>query len=399
MSAEPPSSISLPPAQGRRLLFVVTEDWYFLSHRLPAARAAMSAGFSVAVACNVGAGRDAIEAEGISVIPIPVRRRSINPWHEARTIIALVRAMRRFRPDLIHAVALKSMIEGGIAARLSGCRAVVLALAGLGYLFAAESLKARVLRFVIARILRWLTGRPGTRFLAQNADDIQTLSEIGALGETVPVLIPGSGVDTARFRPQPARTSERGQTQDPVCVTLVARMLVIKGVADFAAAAGILRARGVPVAMRLVGAPDLLNNAAIDQTVLEGWVAEGLLRWDGPRTDIATVWSQSDIAVLPSHAGEGVPKSLLEAAACGKPLIATDVPGCRDICRPGESGVLVPPRDPSALADAIAGLAADAEARARLGAGARHLAETRFSETVVSDMTRRLYLEMLGERA
>lgn len=372
------------------LLFVVTEDWYFWSHRLPMARAARAAGFAVAVACRVDRHRARIEAAGIRVIPLTrLTRRGTNPLAEMRAIAELVALYRRERPRVVHHVAMKPVVYGALAARLARVPGIVNALAGLGFVFTAESVKARLLRPLVVMAFRVLLNRRGSRLLVQNADDRGLFVQRGLVSAERVTLIPGSGVNTAAFAPSPEPAGE------PVALC-VARLLWDKGIGELVGAARILRARGAPLTIRVAGDPDPANPRSIPQDTLQAWTAEGIVEFLGRREDIAALTAASHIAVLPSYR-EGMPKALLEAAACGRPLVATDVPGCRALVRDGVNGLLVPPRDPVALADALEKLARDPGLRARLGAQARRDAEEIYSEDAVEDAAAALYRALRAE--
>ena len=378
-----------PPSRPR-LLYLVTEDWYFCSHRLPVARAARDAGAEVVVATRVAGHGQEIEAEGFRLIPLAWRRGSHAPLAELAAISEITRVYARERPDLVHHVALKPVIYGSIAAVLARVPHVVNALTGLGALFIGSSTRTRTLGALARAALRPLLNRPGGRVILQNADDRQLLEERGLLRHDRVALIRGSGVDVSRFAPTP-------EPDGPPVAVLVGRMLRDKGVAEFVEAARLLKQRGVAVRMQLVGPTDPDNPAAIDAAMLRLWESDSLVQWLRPTADIPGVWSRSHIAVLPSYR-EGLPKALLEAAACGRPMVATDVPGCREIVRQDETGLLVPAKDPAALADAIARLAGDAALRRRLSARARAVAETEFAEEVVVRETLALYRALLPGR-
>ena len=368
------------------LLYLVTEDWYFWSHRLPIARAARAAGWDVMVATRVAKHGERIRREGFRLVPIGLRRRSLAPWPEAAAIAELARLYRRERPDLVHHVAMKPALYGSLAAALTGVPAVVNALAGMGYVFTSSEVKARLLRPLIRTAFRWLLDRPNSRLILQNPDDIAAMTKGTVTAERV-ALIRGSGVDTQIFRPR----EEPGGT--PVAV-MVSRMLWHKGAGELVEAARLLRRRGVPLRVVLVGPPDPDNPASIPERQLRDWDASGDVAWWGERSDIAEIWAKGQIAVLPSHR-EGLPKSLLEAAACGRPMIAADVSGCREIVRDGLTGLLVPPRDPESLADALERLARDPGLRRRLGAAARDLVERELSEEAVVAQTLALYRSLV----
>ena len=350
-----------------RLLFVVSDDGAFRSHRMPVARAARDAGFAVAVACPLTTHGEAIRAEGIRVLPVPMKRARVSPLADSCTLAALWRLCRAERPDIVHLVAMKPVLYGALAARLAGVPVSVGALTGLGYVFSSGDIRARLLRPLLRRALGWaLNGRRST-CVVQNPDDAAFVAGLGIDLRRIAV-IPGSGVDTTRFAPSP-------EPAGPVRVAMVSRLLWDKGVGEFVEAARVVRAQHPALRFTLVGAPDEGNPAAVPEARLQAWQAEGVIDWQGRRDDIPAVWRESHIAILPSYYREGLPKTLLEAASCGRPIVAADVPGSREIAREGESALLVPPRDPAALAEAILRLAEDPALRARLGAGGRRLVE------------------------
>lgn len=372
-----------------KLLYLVTEDWYFWSHRLPIARAARAAGFDVAVATRVTDHGPRIRGEGFRLLPIGLRRGSRNPAREAAALAEIVRLYRRERPDLVHHVALKPTLYGALAAALTGVPAAVNALTGMGFVFTSTRLRARLLRPAVEAGFRLLLNRPGSRLVLQNPDDARMLTEAGVIAPERVVVIRGSGVDTAAFAPAP-------EPDGTPVAALISRMLWDKGVGETVEAARLLKERGVGVRVLLVGDPDPDNPASIPRARLEAWRAEGLVEWRGHVDDVAALLRRVHIAVLPSYR-EGLPKSLLEAAASGRPIVASDVPGCREITRQGENGLLVPVRDARALADAIARLAGDPALRWRMGRRGRALVEEAFSEAAVADRTLALYREMLAE--
>ena len=371
------------------LLFLVTEDWYFCSHRLALARAAARAGMRVVVATRVARHRETMEAAGLTVIPVRLRRRQRSPWRELRSLVELIRIYRRERPDVVHHVAMKPILHGSIAARLAGVPRVVNAVAGLGYVFTSNRPSARVLRPVLGVALRVLLAGARSWTVVQNPDDAALLAARGIPSQRL-VLIPGCGVDTQRFRPAP-------EPDGPPVVTLVARMLADKGIHELVSAARILRERRPSLRVRLVGPPDPDNPASIPEAVLRGWHDAGVIEWTPGTDDVPRVWAESHIAVLPSYR-EGLPRSLLEAAACARPIVTTDVPGCRDVVAGGEAGVLVPARDAGALARAIEDLLGDPARRRALGRRARAHVEAALSEDRVTARTLELYEEMLADR-
>ena len=374
---------------GKTLLFLATEDWFFVSHRMTLARAARDAGYRVVVATRVAAHGAAIEAEGFRLVPIRLRRGLRNPLADALAILDLVGVYRRERPDLVHHLSLKPVVFGSIAARLARVPAVVNALTGLGLLYSEASGASRWLRGPVSAALRLISAGRRTWTLVQNADDLATLSAAGIGTDERRVLIRGSGVDIRRFTPSPEPAGV------PVAA-MVARLVGLKGVTDLVEAARILKARGTALRIALVGSPDPDNPTAIGRTEIERWVEDGLVEWWGQRSDIPAVWAGAHVAVQPSRGGEGIPKSLLEAGACARPLVTTDVPGCRELVSDGVDGLVVPPRNPDALADALEALATDAALRRRLGRAARAMVESQHADTAVAAATLALYRRALS---
>jgi glycosyltransferase involved in cell wall biosynthesis len=377
----------------------VTEDWYFCSHRLPVARAARAAGFAVVVATRVRAHGAQIAAEGFAVHPLAWRRRGDGLTGSLRAIAEIARLYRLERPDILHHVALKPMLFGGMACALAfrGQRekpTVVDAVMGLGSGFTAHGRGARLRRRLLGLGLRLAAARGRGRVVVQNPEDGDALAELGIAPQRI-ALVRGSGVDIRRFAPLPAPEGE------PVVVALVSRMLRDKGVIDAVAAIRMLRARGLPVELVLAGPTDPDNPGSLSAEALAALAAEPGVEWLGPVADVRAVWRRAAIAVLPSTYGEGIPKALLEAAACARPIVASDVPGCREAVLSGaqESGILVSPRDVAALAEAIAALAREPARRAAMGRRGRALVETQFAEEVVARETLAIYRAALAERA
>ena len=377
-----------------KLLFLVTEDWYFWSHRLPVARAARDAGFEIAVATRVRAHGERIRAEGFRLHPLGWRRRGGGIFGSLRAIAEIAKLYRKERPDIVHHVALKPVLFGAVAARLAfpsgaGAPARLSAVMGLGGGLVPIGACARIERFALGWALR--AAAIGGRVIVQNPDDGAALAGFGVDRMRV-ALIRGSGVDTAHFGPQPDPSGEA------VTVAFVGRMLRSKGVLDAVAAVRALRARGDAVELLLAGSPDD-NRDSLSEAELATLAAEPGIEWLGQIEDVRRVWQRAAVAVLPTTYGEGLPLALLEAAACGRAIVASDTPGCRDIVRHGETGLLVPPHDVAALAEAIAALAADPARRGRMGAMARARVEREFAAPLVAEQTLALYRDMLRERA
>lgn len=368
------------------ILYLVSEDWYFISHRLPMARAAKAAGYEVHVATRVAAHGRQIESEGFTLHPIEWRRGSMNLFRFLATVIQVRRLYRRLHPDLVHHVALVPTVVGSVAA-LGLPMARLNAFAGLGYVFTSHSVKARIVRTVASPMLGWLLRRPDTMVLVQNPDDRSVALRLDVAPENIAV-IPGSGIEVDVLTPMP-------EPVGPFTTGFVGRLLDDKGVCTLVRAHDILRERGLTVRTLLAGEPDPSNPASIPESVLAGWRSRPNLVFLGHVDDVRDIWAKAHVGVLPSRR-EGLPKSLLEAAACGRPLIATDVPGCREIARPNENALLVPVDDPSALAEAIETLMKDRDLRARFGRASRQLAVDEFSSSRIGRDIVALYARLLA---
>ena len=367
-----------------RILFLITEDWYFWSHRLSIARAARDVGFEVLIATRVNQNKERIENEGFRLIPIGLERKSRNIFKEVLSIFEIVKIYHREKPDIVHHVAVKPVLYGSLAARLAGIPAVVNALAGLGFIFVAQGWKASVLRRLIVFAYRSAFSARNTIGIFQNPEDLKLFIDAGVVKSEKTVLIRGSGVDTSRF----IHLSEPAGIPT---VVLASRMLWDKGVGEFVETARILRKNGVKCRMILVGSPDEDNPASITEDTLRGWHAEGIVEWWGHKDDMPEVLSGAHIVALPTTYGEGVPKVLIEAASCGSPIVATDVPGCREIVRHNINGLLVPPHDSKALAEAIKKLIKNPELRTIMGVLGRQIVEAEFSEEIVVRQTMAVY--------
>jgi glycosyltransferase involved in cell wall biosynthesis len=374
------------PTSAPRLLYVVTEDWAFLSHRLPMARAARDAGFEVHVATRVSDGAAAIQAERFILHPIPFARGSLSPVATFSTIAALRRVHREVEPALTHHVALQACVLGMLAT-LGRPVACVNAFIGLGYSFISDTGKARAVRTLIGSLLRFLINRNNCVALVQNSDDMAALVALGVTKKRI-VLIPGSGVDVKRFTP----LSEPGGA---ATFGFVGRLLDDKGIRTLIAAHRLLRARIPDARLLIAGTPDPANPASVTEAEARSWNNEAGLAWLGHVSDIAGLWATAHVAVLPSRR-EGLPLSLMEAAACGRAMIASNVPGCREIVLHEQTGLLFPVDDATALADVMARLAADRELRARCATAARKLVVERFAAELIGRQTVELYRNVLN---
>lgn len=384
--------LTLPiSAEGRRLpriLYLVTEDWYVCSHRLPLIRAAKSAGFDAVVATRVRDHAGPIREAGADVHALAWRRGSLSPFAFLADIGIVRELYRRYRPDIVHLVAIKPAVIGGLAALAERVPAVVTTLAGRGALLSGSGVVPAAAGTVVRGILGRLNRGGHAAVIVQNQDDREWLLNPPFTGRVE--LIRGSGVDLGRFQPMP---------EPPGCfmVAQVSRMLTIKGVATVVDAVSRLRAGGHAIRLLLAGDSDRESRAAIPEEQLRSWGQLPGISWLGRVEDVRAVWSQAHCAVLGSVGGEGVPMSLLEAAACGRPIVATDVPGNREVARDGVNALLVPSGDGDAMAAALLRLMGDDDLRRRFGAASRAVVDPEFGDAFVTRQTIALYHELLQQ--
>ena len=367
------------------LVYLVTEDWYFLSHRVPMASAALAASYDVHVITHVNEDGAAIEALGFHLHPMIWRRGSVNPMSFVMNIRAVRKLYSKLSPDLVHHVALQPTIVGSLAAVGLPC-ARLNALAGLGFVFTSASAKARLARPFLRALLRFGLGHERSAVLVQNPDDRAAVRNLGVADDKI-FTIGGSGVDLNKLRPLP-------EAAGPITAAYIGRLLADKGLRALIKAHELLNRRGEPVTLLIAGKPDPANPASISDQEIASWARIPGVRLLGHVADIGDVWKVAHIAVLPSRR-EGLPKSLLEAAAYGRPIVATDVPGNREIARQGVNALLVPVDDPSALADAIARLARDRDLRRIFGEAGRKFVEERFSADRIGKEIVSLYDRLL----
>jgi glycosyltransferase involved in cell wall biosynthesis len=372
-----------------KILFLITEDHFFWSHRLPVARAAVRDGFEVIVATRVLGDAQRIRDEGFRLIPLKLIRECYSPLNEFPAIHQIRRIYPSEKPDIVHHIALKPVLYGSIAALGRREMRVINALTGLGYLAASSSPKAAFLRPLIWGAFRYLLNRPNQQVLLQNQDDRRLLISKLKISPEKISIIRGPGVDLKLFHPSP----EPGGTP---LVLLASRMLWNKGIQEFVDAAKSLRNRGVTARFVLAGDTDLGSPSGIPRQQLLDWQNSGAVEWLGHRKEMPQIFEQANLVCLPFRGGEGIPKALMEAAASGRAIVATDVPGCREIVRQGINGLLVPPRNATALAEAIEKLLKDSAMRSRMATLGREIAVNEFSEETVVHQTLALYREMLS---
>lgn len=374
-----------------KLLFLVAEDWYFWSHRLSIARAARDAGLEVYVMTRVNRHAEAISSEGFHLIPWNgIARGSVNPFREIQTIREVLRQYRRIKPDLVHHVHNKPILYGGLAARWCGI-ASMNTVAGLGLVFAEDSAKMRALRRAMLALFRIaLDGSNRSIAAFQNSEDLNYFLENRVVAPFKVMLIRGSGVDLREFSVTPTPSGI------PI-VMLAARLLWKKGVREFVSAAQTIRLQETSARFVVVGEPDAANPSFVPESLLQQWDHDGVIEWWGRRENMAAVLAQATIVCLPSTYREGVPKVLIEAASCGRPIVTTDIIGCRDVVFDGENGILVPPGDSGALSKAISKLLADPGLQERMGKRGRQIVADHFSEEYVVSQTSEAYRTLIPD--
>ncbi|WP_019466793.1 glycosyltransferase family 4 protein [Dyella japonica] len=374
----------------KAVLFANT-DWYLYNFRRALALSLRRVGYDVLLISPDGPYGEKLRALGLRWEPLPMQRRSLNLLREFALLMHLFRLLRREQPDVVHGFTIKCAVYGSLAAKMAGIPARVNAVAGMGYVFTSSQLKARLLRPVVRGLLRLALGGERARLILQNSDDVKLFRRAALVDPAHIRLIRGSGVDCAKYAGATARKAGDGRTR----VLLASRLLWDKGVGEYVLALRQLRAQGYSVHAMLAGTPDAGNPAAIPEETIQGWVDEGLVTWLGHVDDMVTLFGAVDIVVLPSYR-EGLPRSLVEAAACGLPLVTTDVPGCREVVSDGIDGLLVPVQDGKAIARAIRRLLDDPVLARRLGEAARNKARTYFDERIVIARTLGVYAELCG---
>lgn len=373
-----------------KILFFANTDWYLYNFRLPLAQALKAQGHEVVCISPPGSYSARLQMAGFRWLPLPMERRSLNPWTEARLLLHLIALYRRERPDLAHHFTLKCVVYGALAARATGATAVN-AITGLGHVFTTDSFQTRLLRPPIRALLRICLNDSRSRLILQNPEDRQEFLAQRLICAEKIRLIRGSGVNTQRFQP---RVGSR--RPGPFRVLLATRLLWDKGVGEYVEAAKQLRREEVPIEFRLAGAPDSGNPASVPQETIAEWQRQGLITALGHVDAMEPLLADTDLMVLPSYYREGTPRSLLEAAASGLPIITTDSVGCREVVEPGVNGLLVSPRDATALADAIRHLYVDPQICQRMGQAGRAKVLAEFDERNVIEQTLAVYRELVG---
>ncbi|HBR98749.1 MAG TPA: glycosyltransferase family 1 protein [Gammaproteobacteria bacterium] len=368
----------------KTVLFVVSEDWYFVSHRLPLAEYAVAQGYQVGVLCNVSDRRSVIEQAGIDVFDWQLLRKSKNPLNELRSIAILRRCVRSYEPDIIHAVALKPILYTHLTTTSSAVR-LVSALGGLGYTFSSDSRMAKALRGVIRIALQRVIRRKNSHIIMQNPDDMHMLTHVGIQREDGHFsLIPGVGVDHERFHPKasPAQSSRT--------VIYTGRLLWDKGMDEFVQVARAIKSSHPTVRFVLAGMRDEHNPECVPSQVLEQWCREGVVEWAGYQKDVVKSLHKASVFLFPSYR-EGFPKAVLEASSCGLPVVTFDVPGCREVVNHGTTGYLIPFKDVAKMQAAVRKLLDDHEHALALGQAGRERVLQQYTVKHIADQTLRVW--------
>lgn len=363
---------------GKKVLYLVADDRYFYTHRLPLASKAQDQGYEVTVASPSQGSHLKIQHAGLNFYPIKFNRGGINPWREIKTLWAIYKLFHLLKPDIVHLVALKPVLYGTFVGLFTRIPLIVSAISGLGVIFSQNHWLQKPVKIILKNLLCWKR----VKVIVQNPDDAAALQ---SLSPDIQVnLILGAGVNTSIFYPEP-------EPSGPITIVHVSRLLWTKGINEFVSAAQILKQKGHNFRFLLVGEPDLENANAVPKDVIQKWHQEKVIEWLGYCEDISNLYQNCHIAVLASYYREGIPKSLLEAAACGKPIITCDMPGCRIIVQDGMNGYLIPPRNNQALADKILDLALNSDRRLQFGGMSRTFVLESFNEDRICQQTLNLY--------
>ena len=369
-----------------KIVLFANTDWYLYNFRLPLARALRSQGHDLVLLSPPGEYSRYLKEAGFRWVGFPLSRRGLNPFNEAGTLWRLFCFYRSQRPDVAHNFTVKCVLYGTLAARLAGTRRIINAVTGLGFVFLDQRQCGRVIRWLVRKLYRFAL--KNTLVIFQNPEDRKLFTQQNLVTEAQSIMIKSSGVDIHQFTPSP-------EPEGIPLVILPARMLWDKGIGEFVDVARHLQDAGVSARFALVGDCDPDNPSSVSMDKLSTWVKEEVVEWWGWREDMAAVYACSNIVCLPSYR-EGVPKTLIEAAACGRAIVATDVPGCREVVHDGQNGLLVPLREPEALVSALRRLIKDKALRQEMGYQSRAIAEAEFSSDLIVSKTLKVYEQIIN---
>ena len=369
----------------KAILFANT-DWYLYNFRLDYAEFLKQQGWEVCFLSPNGDHAVKLEEAGFRHIPLELSRNGINPLNEKRTINSIKAVYEKEKPDLVHHFTIKCDIYGSLAAKDLGIKAIINSVTGLGFVFLSEKPHIKILRIIVKKLYQ--KSLPGTEVIFENPDDRKLFLEMDLVQEENSHIVLGTGIDTEKFIPVPPPNSI------PLTI-LPARMIWDKGIGEFVEAAKMIHESGINARFALIGNNDTGNPTSIPFEQLTQWQKEGNVEWWGWQDDIATAISMSHIICLPSYR-EGLPKILIEAASCGRPIVTTDVPGCRETVQDGVNGYLVPVKDANKLKDALIKLIENEEIRLSMGKASRELAEKQFSTKIVNEKIYSVYQKAIA---
>ena len=374
----------------KKLLFLVNVDWFFISHRLPIAIKAISQGYEVHIACEFTDNKELLERLGLIVHRVPFSRNGRCLLKEVLTLLAIYNIFREIKPDLVHAVTIKPVLYGGLIARITGIKSFVGAVSGLGLVFVASDLKTKIIRIFVKYLYRLSFKHSNMKAIFQNHVDKRTLLDVNVVEEENAIIIKGSGADLFEYKYK--------EEPDSVPIVIMAcRLLREKGVLDFISMARMLKDKNINAKFILVGEPDYGNPNSFTVEDLAIWKKENFVEVYGFSAHICKLFSNSHIVVLPSYYGEGLPKVLIEAAACGRPIVTTDNPGCMEAVIDNKTGFIVPARDIKSLALAVEKLISNPKLRQKMGKAARIFAEKEFDVNSVVEKHMNIYRELLNK--
>lgn len=373
----------------RRIHFVVNDSWFFASHRLPIAVAAIENGNEVHLSAVADHTSDAIAQKGVVFHPWSLHPRSRNPLKEIQSFVSLYRSVKNSNPDILHLVTVKSVLYGGIIARILNVRSVVFAISGRGYIYSTENGSTNLLKNLTNSLYRFALSHRNSTVIVQNTTDQNFFVDNKLAPLNRIRLIPGSGVDLATYNVKP-----NPKKSELPLILFASRMLWDKGVDDFVTAAKMINKNGIRAKFVLAGTADPNNPRSVPLAWLEALPEHDGIKWIGHCDDMADLIAQSSVVVLPSRYGEGVPKILIEAAAIGRPIVTTDWPGCNDAVRHEYNGLLSTPGDIKSLTENINKLIENQDLRCKFGKNSRTLAESTFSIENVIEQTLNIYDEL-----
>jgi len=364
----------------KRVLYLVSEDWAFVTHRLHIARDAIEMGYEVGVLTKVTNKANEIEAFGIKMFGWRLQRGSINPFNLVLSILETIKILSKYQPDVIHAVALKSMIIAGFSGFFYKNVPILFEFGGVGFIFSSKAIQAKILKAVVCVFLRVLFKGKNRHIIVQNKDDKSLLEAAKLFSAKNVFFIPGAGVERDLY--QPSKIPHWSDLSPPI-VVLPARLLWDKGVGEFVRLSVTAKKRGLNARFVLVGEPDKENREAIPLTDIDKWVDNGSVEWWGKIDNMPSVFSRVSIVCFPSYR-EGLPKVLLEAMSCARPIVCFDVPGCRDVVRDKVNGFLVPLGNEPELLNRVCQLLSDRELTTRMGTAGSEIAAEQFDGRIIS---------------